>query len=155
MREDVYGSITVGETIDITDPCYDEDVWCRINNFPIPAGKYECYVLMADNIETDGWGNRVARIGIRRDKSVYEERKGMIGVDSGMAGFFNCDNKLIFDDIVENHLATDDVFIYDDAFVSSSGYGDGAYDIWAGYSNGEIVEVYIEFINKKELDEDE
>lgn len=146
MREDVYGSITLGNTVDISDPSYSEDVWCRINNFPVSPGKYECYVRVADNTETEDWGNRVARIGIRKGKSVYKERKGMIGVDSGMAGFFNCDNKLIFEDIIHEYPAVTDVFIYDNAFVSSSGYGDGGYDVWAGYSNGEIVEVYIEFI---------
>ena len=144
MTEDVYGSITLPDKIDITDPCYGEDVWCRINNFPIPAGEYECYVLMADDIETEGWGNRVARIGIRKDESERVERKGMIGVDSGMAGFFNCDNKLIFEDIIGGEV--DDVYLYDNAFVSSSGYGDGAYDVYAGYKDGKIVEVYIEFI---------
>lgn len=146
MREDVYGSIKFGNSIDITDPSYDEDVWCRINNFPIPAGEYECYAVIADDTETDGWGNRVARIGIRRDKSIYEERKGMIGVDSGMAGFFNCDNRIIFEDILREYPTAADVFIYNNAFVSSSGYGDGGYDVWVGYSHGEIVEVYIEFI---------
>lgn len=32
--------------IDITDPCYDADVWCRMNNVEIKAGIYDCYVLL-------------------------------------------------------------------------------------------------------------
>ena len=146
MREDIWGSIILGNNVDISDPCYDEDVWCRINNFPVSPGEYECYVVMADDIETNGWGNRVARIGIRKDEASRYERKGMIGVDSGMAGFFNCDNRIVYDDIVNNWSPSENVFIYDDAFVSSAGYGDGAYDVYAGYKDGELVEVYIEFI---------
>jgi hypothetical protein len=156
MREDVWGSIVLGNNVDITDPSFDEDVWCRINNFPIQAGEYECYVLMADDIETGGYGNRVARIGIRTQyEGDHYERKGIIGVDSGLAGFFNCDNKLIYDDIVENHPAGEDVFIYDNAFVSSTGYGDAGYEVWAGYSDGEIVDIYIEFISSSDLESNE
>ena len=111
---------------------------------------------MADDIETHGWGNRVARIGIRtEDEGTHYERKGMIGVDSGLAGFFNCDNKIIFENIVNEYPAGQDVFIYDNAFVSSSGYGDGGYEVWVGYSDGKIVDIYIEFISSSDLESNE
>lgn len=146
MTTQIYGTIDFPDNIDISDPSYDEDVWCRINRFPIPEGTYECYTLKASNKETHGFGNRIARIGIRTDKADHYERKGMIGVDSGMAGFYNCDNMLIYEDILNNAEPEDSVFLYEDAFVSESGYGDGGYDIYVGYKDGKIVDVYIEFI---------
>ena len=148
MTETIHGTITLPDKIDITDPCYDKDVWCRINNFPITAGEYECYTLVAEDYETCGWGKRVARIGIRMDESDDYERKGIIGVDAGMAGFFNCDNRKVFEEYY-NYTAHD-VFKTDNAFWSSSGYGDGTYEVYAGYKNGKIVEVYIEFIGDNE-----
>ena len=33
--------------VDITDPCYDADVWCRMNNVEVKAGIYDCYVLLS------------------------------------------------------------------------------------------------------------
>jgi hypothetical protein len=69
----------------------------------------------------------------------------MIGVDSGMAGFFNCDNRIPFEEMLE-HASSADVYITDKAFFSSSGYGDGGYDVYAGYQNQLLTEVYIEFI---------
>ena len=88
MTEHIHGTIELPDKIDITDPCYDKDVWCRINNFPIEPGTYECYTFEANNEETGGWGNRIARIGIRKDKAIYYAREGSIGVDAGLAGFF-------------------------------------------------------------------
>ena len=151
MTEIVYGNIELPCNIDITDPSYDEDVWCRINNFPISAGTYECYVTMADNDETNGWGTRIARIGIRRKdyKADRYERRGMIGVDSGMAGFFNCDNRKAFEEMFENHNSTKDVIFTGTAFFSSSGYGDGCYDVYVGYNNQLTTEVYINFIEEE------
>lgn len=152
MTETVHGNIKFPETIDITDPSYDEDVWCRINNLPIEAGEYECYTVTADNDETDGWGDRIARIGIRKQGAQikHTERIGLIGVDSGLAGFFNCDNQLAYEEALDNSVK--DVFLSDKAFFSSSGYGDGGYDIYAGYSGGKPVEVYIEFIENGDED---
>lgn len=148
MIEVVHGEIMLPGAIDISDPSYDEDVWCRINNFPISTGTYECYTWTASDKETGGWGKRIARIGIRipgysADKY---ERKGMIGVDSGLAGFFNCDTRKAFDEVLNGHNSTKDVFLLDDAFFSSSGYGDGGYDVYVGYRNDLVTEVYIEFI---------
>ena len=152
MEEVIYGTKEFGDKIDITDPCYDKMTWCRINDFPIPAGNYECYTLEADNEETGGWGERVARIGIRRGKADTYEEIGSIGVDAGLAGFFN--NKPDYtdkewDEFV-NRVDTEKAFIIEDGFYSESGYGDGGYPVYTGYKNGEIVEVYIDFIEEED-----
>lgn len=147
MTTQVYGTIALPDNVDITDPSYDEDVWCRINNFPISAGTYECYTITADDDETGGWGERIARIGIRKAKADHFERKGMIGVDCGMAGFFNCDNRVPFTELAVGN--SDPVYLTENAFFSDSGFGDGGYDVYAGYHDGEITEVYIEFIGEE------
>ena len=151
MTEYNCGSINLPDKIDITDPCYDKDVWCRINNFPIAPGKYKCYAQTLDNEEPEGWGTRVSRIGIRRDKAEYYEFKGSIGVDAGLAGFFV--NKPDYTDeewaeFCGNLDTSKVVYLTEDSFFSDSGYGDGSYSVYAGYKNGEIVEVYIEFIGE-------
>ena len=155
MTEQIIGTKEFLDKIDITDPCYNKDVWCRINNFPISAGTYECYVRMADNEETGGWGERVARIGIRKDKADRYVRKGSIGVDAGLAGFFN--NKPDYTDEQRSEFVYRDgnAWIIEDGFYSTSGYGDGAYDVYIGRKEKDIVEVYIDFIGKEDLYEDE
>ena len=156
MTEVLYGTINLPNIIDITDPCYNKDVWCRINNFPIPAGEYECYTLIANNEETGGWGERVARIGIRKGKAMRYEQKGTIGVDAGLAGFFN--NKPDYNDEEWQEfcetIRTGNAWLTPNGFFSSSGYGDGSYKVYAGYNNRELVEVYIEFITEEDLYEE-
>ena len=148
MKEKVYGTIKINSTIDITDPCYDEDVWCRINRFPIDPGEYECYTLTANDKETHGWGKRIAKIGLRIPGSAANnyELKGVIGVDAGMAGFFTCDNLKVFEDEILTDNQIKDVYIGEEYFCSRSGYGDGSYDVYVGYQNGKEVEVCIEFL---------
>lgn len=152
MTEQIIGTKEFPNKIDITDPCYDKDVWCRINNFPISAGTYECYIKIADNEETNGWGERVARIGIRKEKPDHYEYKGNIGVDAGLAGFFI--NKPDYDDKQWKDFVYREgkAWIIDDGFYSDSGYGDGGYNVYTGYRNGEVVEVFIEFIEEDECD---
>lgn len=148
MIEKIYGTINLPGKIDITDPCYNKDVWCRINNFPISAGEYECYTMNADNEETEGWGERVARIGIRKDKAKTYKRKGSIGVDAGLAGFFV--DKPDYNDAEWNEFCnriySDKAWLVDDGFYSESGYGDGCYSVYVGYKDGKVVEVYIDFM---------
>lgn len=155
MTEQIIGTKEFANKIDITDPCYNHDVWRRINNFPIPAETYECYIVIADNEETNGWGNRVARIGIRKGKADHWELKGTIGVDAGLAGFFI--NKPDYTDEQWNEFVYREgkAWIIDDGFYSSSGYGDGSYDVYAGYKDGEMVEVFIDFIEEEEYEEDD
>lgn len=145
MTREYYGTMELGSQVDITDPSYDEDVWCRINRFPVTPGEYQRYVDIASDKETGGWGNRISRIGLVRGRATSYERKGTIGVDAGMAGFFAVDNVKIFEDVI---LAgeIEDVYLGDGYFCSSSGYGDGSYDVYAGYNNDGLVEVYIRFI---------
>lgn len=149
MTEKTYGTVMFPDKIDITDPGYDEDVWCRVNNFPISAGEYECYAVIASNEDTHNWGTRVMKCGIRKvgEKGAFFSEVARIGVDGGLAGFFNCDNMKVFEDILNDDIKK--VYKGDNYFVTSTGFGDGSYPVYAGYSGDKVVEVYIEFIEKE------
>lgn len=156
-KETVLGRKTFGDKIDITDPCYKRETWCRMNDVEIEPGEYECYITTMDNEATDGWGERVSEIGIRNTAYVKDpytlvyEHIGQIGVDSGLAGFFN--HKL--DYTTEDWLALceeicalkSQAWIREDGFFSGSGYGDGDYDVFAASEDGKVIALFIEFID--------
>lgn len=139
MKFEQVGTMTFGETIDITDPCYSRDVWCRMNDVVIEPGEYDCYVCWND---CGTWGNRVKAIAISKNKQYIKvlrnlDELGVIGVDAGMAGFFN--NKQDFSDsewsefcdkvgIDKLFFSPNNEFVCN-GFFSASGYGDGSYPV--------------------------
>lgn len=153
--EEYIGKIVLGDKVDITDPCYDKDVWCRMTVNCKP-GEYTGYAIISDEGE---WGKRVASIGIYKDNKVVDldsmELIGDIGVDAGLAGFFN--NKPDFpDDEWTNFLIESGVWDsngehdYDTKYYacgyglfSESGYGDGSYDVYATPERDGFVIVFI------------
>ena len=149
------GTIELGTKVDITDPCYNKDVWCRMTTDCEP-GEYKGYVEMSD--EGD-WGMRVSSVSIFKGNKIWgiEEMEyiGNIGVDAGLAGFFN--NKPDFSDKewydlcnkVENGHAWN---LYNGIF-SYSGYGDGGYNVYANEERNAFTIVFIE--DEDEYDEDE
>lgn len=144
------------ESVDITDPCYDKDVWCRMNDVKIKPGEYKCvawmrpYTFTYEGKEYDD--TRVAIIGIYLDGIVPDEDKmeeiGEIGVDAGLAGFFN--NKPDYTDDEWSafcaSIRNGSAWIKEEGFFSSSGYGDGCYPVNAFRMNEKIVALEIRFI---------
>lgn len=140
-------------TIDITDPCYDSDTWCRINNIPIEKGEYVVLVeindfgrvqsitLIAEDVDED-------------DVNIQEVNKGCIGVDAGLAGFF--ENKPDYSDdewheicdYIENQdfglAETDNPFKCNGVWCES-GWGDGEYPVTQLRYKGKIVGYRINF----------
>ena len=129
--------------LDVTDPCYDKDVCCRMT-VDIEPGVYDYEIIT----KTTDWGNRCRYISIIREGAGPTRRGlsiGTIGVDAGLAGFF--ENKPDYDDntwykicdyLYENHdsgpriLATDKdnkSLLGCECVFCSSGYGDGSYDV--------------------------
>lgn len=86
-----YLSIDNGK-IDVTDPCYDRDVWCRVNDVEVVPGKYVCQIEK----QNDGiFGRGVSAIRIALCNSDFSKSNperlewfDSIGVDAGLAGFF-------------------------------------------------------------------
>lgn len=153
--------------VDITDPCYDNDVWCRVT-VPCKAGEYICYFeKKEDEIFEDC--ERIAKCAIihsdyndgltqnpidlhfvkndNLDVKSYE-----IGVDAGLAGFFN--NKPDFDDDewsefcdkICNFKAA--IFEKDErsGFFTESGYGDGGYKVTCLFEGDRFVAGVIDFV---------
>ena len=42
MRRKKIGAMDFHGSVDITDPCYNRDVWCRMNDVKIHDGSYTC-----------------------------------------------------------------------------------------------------------------
>lgn len=146
--------------VDITDPCYKNGTWCRLRA-ELPIGEYDYEANIKDLL---AWGNRVTSICIQRKEKDWVgtlKRKciGYIGVDAGLAGFFDskpdydydawdkvCDfifaqHNKVYEAHLDNAMRCEGVF-------SSSGYGDGDYPVYqitSDYSDA-IVGYEIEFI---------
>ena len=154
-----------GNTIDITDPCYDKDTLCRTTQ-ELPEGEYDCWV---DIVDYGDWGKRVTKSFIIKkdcnydDDVFWSEYVAEIGVDAGLAGFF--DNKPDYDDAAwsefcewswkkENQIERKTVALADEdnaakcnGFFTSSGFGDGCYDVIALYDKADkLIGYEINFI---------
>lgn len=139
------GEIELDGTVDITDPCYDKDVWCRMT-VDCDAGLYKGYIELSDEGE---WGTRVASISIFKGDKIWDieemEFIGVIGVDAGMAGFF--DDKKDFNDDEWDELCRrtrkGNAWCLYDGIFSSSGYGDGEYNVYANEERSAFTIVFI------------
>ena len=152
-------TLKLNDTVDITDPCYDKGTWCR-HTVPVVPGEY-LTTIYRENSE-----NRVSAISICHksfaDRYDLEWAKVCnIGVDAGLAGFFNnkpdyndeewsefC-NKIFAEDEkkIENLKS---VYLRDDAFFSESGYGDGVYEVFGKLLGDKYVALEIVFIGDEE-----
>lgn len=156
MRRKKIGIKDFHGSVDITDPCYNKDVWCRMNDVRIKEGEYTCIAWYhTDKGEYNGKPYAYKMVGIigiylkgkiPRQKAMKEI--GSIGVDAGLAGFFH--NKPDYDDDAWSafcdRVHQGNVWMTEDGFYSSSGYGDGCYGVYAKKQNGEIVALEIRFI---------
>lgn len=133
------GRFRFGGKIDITDPCYNKDVRGRFT-VASKTGDYKCRVSTTDD------GRVVAAIIIKHVDLPDEhmnfkfgtELVGHIGVDAGLAGFFNekpdyisngtwgavCNEMSIQEEQGARH------FFNKDGFFAMSGYGDGCYEVY-------------------------
>lgn len=92
------GSMMINSgAIDITDPGYDADTWCRINNLKVKPGKYDCYIYP---INLSSWGERVAVMRIAHEKAKPFDTthfKGTVGVDAGLMSISEAGTKPDYD----------------------------------------------------------
>lgn len=155
MRRKKIGAKHFEGIVDITDPCYSKNVWCRMTA-EVKAGEYTCYIWRNTEYgEYDGRQYkdvRVGVIGIYLDGIIPTakamEEIGSIGVDAGLAGFFM--NKPDYNneewDRICNLVGSGDAWIIDEGFFSFSGYGDGCYPVYAYKIDNEIVALEIRFL---------
>lgn len=167
LNRHLIGTINIHDgVIDITDPGYDSDVWCRMSNVKVMPGVWNCYAYKGRHPRL---GNRVWIVQIVIADGPYDEiteekiqsrkswrRIGEIGVDSGLAGFFNhkmnfsdkewsdlCD--MMFNTETQNGSAYIKQFLTGDGFWTESGIGDGCYTVHAIRVDRKIVALEIRF----------
>jgi|694.fasta_scaffold142156_3 hypothetical protein len=140
--------------IDITDPCYDQDVWARLNGVRVRRGTYNANYFLGDNGRIEKIA--IAHISINSTmnlETLYKDVDyiGDIAVDAGLAGFF-ISPKPDYDQKewqkICDGLATDRpaVSLNSQGFFTSSGWGDGLYGVFGKIVDGEFVSLFIDFI---------
>ena len=158
--------IREGDVVTATDPCYDSDVPSAYLH--LPAGEYDC---MYDMVDEGDWGMRVAKCAIlKKGAGAYiwdpddalRQYAGSTGVDAGLAGFFI--NKPDYDDSAWDRFCKDlrkadkedmqrtgrkykNVYHTPEGFFTSSGFGDGEYNVYILDTGKEIVGAMIIFIS--------
>jgi hypothetical protein len=156
----------------ISDPCYDVGTWCQgeLNN--VKTGVWNAYIKESE----DGSIAEliVCYIGVN-DISKLDNKWNLesftIGVDSGQAGFFQKDkyrNNSTSLDMPSYFPEKDDRWygvccnitlsrqgagVLEGGVVSSSGYGDGCYDMYTIEEEGEVVAMKIVFIDEYDGEE--
>lgn len=159
MRKTKIGVMDFHGSVDITDPCYNKDVWCRMNNVKISEGEYACYVWRHTDKGKYEDGTPysyllVGAIGIYRNGDIPRQKDmeeiGSIGVDAGLAGFFH--NKPDYSDEEWgrfcDRVRNGDAWLIEDGFYSSSGYGDGCYGVYAYKQDGAITALELRFCDE-------
>lgn len=155
LTKKVIGTKEFAGIIDITDPCYNKDVWCRMNA-TVKAGSYECSVWkQTEKYEYEGKEHKyqiVGIIGIYLDGIIpvqnQMEEIGYIGVDAGLAGFFMNKPDYTHEQWIElcNSTYGGDAWIRPEGFFSVSGLGDGGYPVYAYKDkDGNITALEIRF----------
>lgn len=163
---------------DITDPCYESDVWCAAFGKRIKAGKYAAYITVFDYpymvkaenaLEAEQLKVQIGESIKQSDKRImsvkivhkdfvnannrWRIQASEIGVDAGLCGFYNhkpnfkddnlwlqfCDGLNHF----EGTCCVCDLKPY--GITVSSGFGDGAYGLFAQKEKGEIVALELRF----------
>ena len=172
------GDIHLGETVMISDPSYRLDTWCQIpinpkvtdNDMKMKPGRYSCYVKKVD---AGDWGERIAELLVFyhnkpeyiNDSIPWEGLIGEVGVDGGLAGVYDYDyftkyhskkdvNEEWYNQFVYN--SNRNVFINDNMFVTSSGFGDGGYDASVKLiDDNTVVAIKVTFLWEDDDEEDE
>jgi hypothetical protein len=163
-----------------SDPCYSIPTWCQGIVENVKNGTWVANVIVTD--EGD-WGERIALLSISHKDIVEPEANIDImnfvgGVDSGQFGFFDKDfyrNDELAKDLDKQDFGADydvqegDTWyracskltlgeenwgVMSNGVVSSSGFGDGSYDVYgAKDGSGEYVHFSVIFIHAEDEDD--
>ena len=159
------GSLTLGNKVVISDPCYDSDVWCMLKDLPVVPGTYEAH------IEFDTESMRVLSLTVWHkdylpDEATCADEEWLsetIGVDSGQAGIYDADYFHSYHDLSRSteqdlnewymtacHCTTEHTnyadTMDDSCVISRSGWGDGVYSVNVNRNNnGDIIAITISY----------
>lgn len=162
-------------TMRVTDPCYDVGTWCAGSIQALP-GRWTAKTVIGP---TD-WHVRVKVLQVSHESlgdtpvELYEslEKAGLnAGVDSGQCGFFDdalyprdkkqleYEDGTFYNDCCQSTLDRANpggATVRDMGAVSSSGYGDGGYEVYVKRNaDGLVVLAQLLFIGDSEEEEDE
>lgn len=125
----------LGDKAIASDPCYEYGLWCQLEIPNVSPGRYDAFVRMM--------GNRVAELLAVKQDGRYDFPTcpfgEAIGVDSGQAGIYDHDwyaehgasaGLDCYSEISEMTLGYEYGTYDDKCVVSSSGWGDGAYQVF-------------------------
>ena len=161
--------------INITDPCYENGTWCGMFELAAKNGNWEA------EVKRDSDGCIVYLRAYHAARPIYsqpDERLGEVGVDSGQMSIIDSDtypkgdstgdcgdfkNKQrvpvsFYDECCKRTLSEDCFGIVSEqgsGAVSSTGYGDGLYDVFVKKDGEEIVAVEIVFLNDEDNEDNE
>lgn len=161
MRKKLICKRNFTENLQVTDPSYNEDSWYRLN-LKIKAGEYSCYIWKRKTkSSTSTYYYEVGIIGMylnsKNGNCVIPDARtreliGYIGVDAGLAGFFN--GKPDFTDEQWNYICRyipahrkEMFYKIKEGVFADSGRGDGEYPVYVYRNNAnEITGVEIQFL---------
>lgn len=159
--------------IDITDPCYNRDVWCRMNNITVKPGKYKCYVSVLKGKMAKEWGKRIVSMMIVHENADLSEPLGLdeigsVGVDAGLMSIAESGVKPDYSDAewqnacfqldelekeaLQGTRSGIDAFVTPKfstgkrkkkQFWASSGFGDGVYGVYAVDSHNQGAREFV------------
>jgi len=139
----------------VTDPCYDEVVWCSGTVDNVKNGTWEAFIMTSD---FSSWGNRVIKLlanhkdyeGI--SKFEHEDVGFEVGVDSGQAGIFDLEEwrkmRHDFKDEWYGDICgvTNPAGVIPWGVATRSGFGDGGYFAEKYLKDGKVVGIEVVFI---------
>lgn len=166
------GEFEVNDKLMVSDPCYDVGTWCQ-GAIDVKSGTWEgeAFIKISDSAGVRTWYLRAfhKEHNLPNEERFNWENLGYkelteftAGVDAGMMAIFNyydylkfreqensiepnenqwnkfCEEYAPYHNNVENYK--------NKGVISSSGFGDGAYPIYARKVDGKIVDVVVEFI---------
>lgn len=159
-------TIRLGNKVVASDPCYSIPTWCQGVFENVRPGDYVCEVVREDMGE---WGMRNTKLFVIHKDYINSNKEWrpydtVMGVDSGQFGIFDFNSYMqasAVKDVPKWGTVTDDDFysaivhltletkdkwgMIEAGVVTSSGYGDGSYDLNLLEDNNEIVGFGISF----------
>ncbi len=165
--------ITLEENVIVSDPCYSDETWCQMNLTNVLPGEYRVFCKKSE-VEDWGNRVSMLMV-VHSDYEFEDlgwTPEGNIGVDSGQAGIFN--KSQFRNDNSDVPLGDGDISFFSEGFfqksgdrwytkmcsytvgqkqwgsypdgtVSSSGFGDGGYDVYTASIDNKIVGICIDY----------
>lgn len=165
--------ITLGSKVVVSDPCYTIPTWCQAVVENVNPGHYRTHVVKSDQGGWGNRCSHLIAIHEdhchQNEKFQWKRFPASIGVDSGQAGIFSFQSyrkdELPFDtegynfgegwdtekgdkwyrQMCERTLGEEQWGTYDEGVVSSSGIGDGSYELLVATKKNKVIGFVINF----------